>query len=69
VRADGEARALVVLNFSARPIQLALELPRRLWPAARARDVASDKPAAVRGERLPLRLGAWDARVFLPDPR
>jgi glycosidase len=69
VRADGDARALVALNFSARPIQLALELPRRLWPAARARDVANDRAAAIRGERLTLRLDAWDARVFLPDPR
>lgn len=69
VREDGEARALVVLNFSARPTELELKLPRPLWPAARARDVGSDRPTSLRREQLTLHLDAWDARVYLPDAR
>lgn len=63
----GDERALVVLNFGARPIHRTLTLPRDLGPSLR--DALSGAPAPLRGGALALALEPWGMRIFVPDRR
>jgi hypothetical protein len=69
LRSDGEARALVVLNFSERPVQLQLALSKQHWPSRLAREITrAGKPRTqLRAQTLRLQLRGWDARVYAPE--
>jgi cyclomaltodextrinase / maltogenic alpha-amylase / neopullulanase len=67
LRFDAEHVALVLLNFSARPTRVTLQLPPERFLSARLRDLLSDEVLHLRGRTLVVTLAGWQARVLGPD--
>jgi cyclomaltodextrinase len=69
VRSDGDARALVVLSFSGRPVELSLDLSDQRWPTRVVRELTgkNEPRTKLRENTLRLQLSGWDTRVYVPQ--